>query len=342
MDKEKVSIIVPVYRVEEYIHRCLDSIMNQTYKHLEVIIVNDGSPDLCGEIAENYKQQDDRITVIHQKNGGLSAARNTGMQHVTGAFTMFVDSDDWLDEKMVEKLINAIHTYQADVAQAAFYYTYPDHLLVDERNYKQTARPVVFDQQTGMKELVVNEKIKNFAWGKLYKTAIIRDLPFTEGVLFEDVYWAHLVMDRVRAYVLLHEPLYYYRQRDDSIVTTYSARNLDIIDGLKERHAFIEKKYAWLTNESYKLLLKTNLFHYYLLVFNKEKDTLGIYRNEIKEYIKDHMNNLKKAVKNDRDLSRQLHLFSFHPNANLVYLAMRKLLRKMNITTQPAGLRQVD
>ncbi|MGM8212341.1 glycosyltransferase family 2 protein [Virgibacillus sp. W0430] len=342
MGKEKVSVIVPVYQVEKYIRRCLDSIVNQTYSNLEIIIINDGSPDRCGEIAEAYKQKDDRITVIHQKNGGLSAARNTGMEYATGVYTLFVDSDDWLDLAMVQTLISAAHTFKADVVQAAFYYAHPGHLLLDERYFKQIDPPVVLSRQTGMKELVINEKVKNFAWGKLYKTALIQDIPFTEGVLFEDVYWTHHVMDRVDSYVLLHEPLYYYRQRDDSIVTTYSVRNLDIINGLKERHAFIEKKYAWLTNESYKLLLKTSLYHYYLLVFNKEKDTIGIYRNELKAYIKEHMANLKTAVKNDRDLSRQLQLFSFHPYANLVYLAVRKLWRKVSVADQPKGMRQVN
>ena len=94
-----------------------------------------------------------------------------------------------------------------------------------------------------MKELVINEKVKNFAWGKLYLTKLIRDIPFEKGVLFEDVFWAHQVMQRVNTYVILHQPMFYYYQRSDSIVATYTPRNLDIIKGLKERHQFIEKFY---------------------------------------------------------------------------------------------------
>ncbi len=110
-----------------------------------------------------------------------------------------------------------------------------------------------------MNELIKNESVKNFAWGKLYRTAMIKDIPFEKGVLFEDVFWAHQVMHRVNTYVINHEPLYYYRQRADSIVSTYTLKNLDILKGLKLRHDFIVSFYKELTDESYRGILKISL-----------------------------------------------------------------------------------
>lgn len=207
LQKEKVSIVVPIYNVEKYLKRCVDSIINQTYSNLEIILVNDGSPDNCGKVADNYQERDARIKVFHKANGGLSDARNYGMNQVTGEFTMFVDSDDWLKKNMIEIMISNSNTYQADVVQSAFYYAYDDKLLVDNRHHKAGDTPVCLDNKTLMHELVINEKVKNFAWGKLYKTKLIRDIPFEKGVLFEDVFWTHQVMHRVDVFVLIHEQI---------------------------------------------------------------------------------------------------------------------------------------
>lgn len=339
--KGKVSIVVPIYKVEKYMHKCIDSILKQTYAHLEIILVNDGSPDRCGEIAENYQEKDTRIKVIHKTNGGLSDARNTGMTYVTGEYTMFVDSDDWLSENMIEKMVDSMQTFQADIVQSAFYYAYEDKLLIDNRYYQESDQPVHLDNKALMYELVKNEKVKNFAWGKLYKTKLVKDIPFKTGVLFEDVFWAHQVMHQVNSYLILHEPLFYYYQRDDSIVATYSPRSLDIIKGLKERHDFIEKFYEQLIAESYKMILKTCLIHYNLLVMNRKNDKNRIHRKEIKSYIRKNSRSFKNAVKDNKQLRQQFFLFSLHPYMNIAFLGCRKVLRKMRILTQPRGLEQV-
>ncbi|UPG64504.1 glycosyltransferase family 2 protein [Metabacillus endolithicus] len=185
----KVSVVVPIYNVEKYIHKCIDSILNQTYENIEIILVNDGSPDNCGQIIEYYSKLDCRIKVIHKQNGGLSDARNHGMKYVTGEFTLFVDSDDWLEINMIEELVkNSIH-YNADIVQVAFYYAYEDYILFDDRYFSKDDPPFLLNNSSLMYELLINEKVKNFAWGKLYKTNYIKNIPFKKGVLFEDVYW---------------------------------------------------------------------------------------------------------------------------------------------------------
>ena len=338
----KVSVIVPIYKVEKYIHRCVDSILHQSYSNLEIILVNDGSPDKSGKIADRYKEMDSRIKVIHKENGGLSDARNKGMDLVTGEFTLFVDSDDWLDKRMIETMVNKGLKFKADVIQTAFYYAYDDKLLFDNRYYQKSDPSVLLDNKELMHELVKNEKVKNFAWGKLYKTELIKKTPFKTGVLFEDVFWAHQVMHKVETYLILHEPLVYYYQRDDSIVASYSPKNLDIIRGLKERHHFIEQFYEELIDESYKTILKTCLIHYNLLMMNSKNDKDGTYRKKIASYIKENELAFKNAVKDDRHLKRQLSLFSLHPYMNFGFLGGRKMLRKIGILAQPRGLKRVS
>jgi glycosyltransferase involved in cell wall biosynthesis len=340
--QEKVSIIVPIYKVEKYIHRCINSIINQTYANLEIILVDDGSPDSCGEIADQYQEKDPRIQVIHKQNGGLSDARNAGMGQVSGAFTMFVDSDDWLEKDMVETMVNNSLAYQADIVQAAFYYAYEDRLLADYRHFRENDLPVLLNNKQLMYELVINEKVKNFAWGKLYRTKLIEDIPFEKGVLFEDVFWAHQVMHRADRFLILHQPFYYYCQRDDSIVASYTPRNLDMIKGLKERHHFIEVHYKGLTDVSYKHLFKTSLIHYNLLVMNRKKDKFGAHRGEISAFIMNNYSRIREAVQDDKQLSRQLSLFFLHPYLNIAYLGFRKGLRSMKVLPKPVGLEQVE
>lgn len=342
LQAKKVSIIVPIYKVEQYLRRCVDSLINQTYSNLEIILVNDGSPDQSGLIADQYQEMDARIKTIHKENGGLSDARNVGMKEVTGEFTMFVDSDDWIANDAIEKMVDHSLKYQADIVQAAFYYAYDDKLLIDNRYYQPTDKPTMLNNQSLMYELVRNEKVKNFAWGKLYRTNIIKDLPFMKGVLFEDVFWAHDVMHQVNHYVMIHEPLIYYFQRDDSIVAAYSPRNLDIIKGLKARHHFIEQFYPELINESYLLILKTCLLHYNLLVANRQQDKNKLHRWKIELYIQNNYGIFKEAVQDDKDLHRQLYLFSLHPYINISFLACRKILRKIKLHSRNNGLKQVN
>lgn len=340
--KPKVSCIVPIYKVEKYLSRCIESILNQTYVNIEVILIDDGSPDNCGKIADDYVKKDSRIKTLHKDNGGLSDARNYGMQFVTGEFIVFVDSDDWLENVMIERMVNESFKFNADVVQTAFYYAYDSYLFFDNRYYSKDHPAIVLDTKSLMTNLVINERVKNFAWGKLYKVSIIKDIPFKKGVLFEDVFWAHKVMQKVKTYVILNQPMCYYYQRNDSIVATYTSKNLDIIKGLKERHKFIEEFYEDLINESYKMILKTSLLHYNLLLANREEDKDGLHRKKIQQYVKGNYNDLKRAVKEDKKLKKQLYLFKIHPIFNIFYLIANKFLRKLGIISQHPGLEKIN
>ena len=338
----KVSIIVPIYKVENYLSRCVDSIVNQTYSNIEVILVDDGSPDNCGLIADEYEKKDNRIKSVHKENGGLSDARNHGMKYATGEYVLFVDSDDWLKEEMIDTLIHIAIESKADIVQSGFYYAYEDYLLYDDRYYSEDMPCIELNKQDLMKELVINERVKNFAWGKLYKINLIKDIPFKKGVLFEDVFWAHKVMDKVDKYVICHKPMCYYLQRDDSIVSTYTVRNLDIIKGLKERHNFIEKNYKNLLNESYKILTKTILIHYYLLNKNKDKDLNSKNRRELRNYIVDNYENIILSINDDVELRNEVVLFKINYNISRVYVISNKILRKLGIKSQHKSLKKIS
>lgn len=335
--KEKVSVIVPIYKVEKYIHRCINSILKQSYEDLEVILVNDGSPDNCGKIINEYEKKDSRVITIHKENGGLSDARNAGIEIVSGEYVIFVDSDDWIEKDFIQRLVTTSQSKQADIVQTAFYYAYDDYLLYDNRFYDRDSEIITFSNSELMRELVKNDIVKNFAWGKLYKTKLVRDLPFKNGVLFEDVFWAHKVMQRVERYVVLHEPLYYYFQRNDSIVATYTVRNLDILEGLKERHEFIEKYYPHLLHESLVTIFKASLNHYHLIVVNSQLDKDSKYKNQIETYIRNKHHLLFKAVKEDKMLNLQLRLFFIKPYLTLIPLAVMKVLRAFKFVPKSRG-----
>jgi len=264
------------------------------------------------------------------------------MEYVTGEYTLFVDSDDWVERNMIEELIKISLDNQADVVQSAFYYAYEDHLLYDNRYFSKNDPNILLHNKELMYELVRNEKIKNFAWGKLYKTDLIKDLPFKKGVLFEDVFWAHLVMQRVHTYVITHTPMYYYFQRSESIVFNYSLRNLDIIEGLKERHKFLEQYYQDLRNESLTVILTNCFIHYNLLMMNRAIDKDRDYRKNIRDYVKTRYKEFIVAVKENKELKTQLLLFNIHPIMNICFLALRKLCRKVRIMPQPVGLERIN
>jgi glycosyltransferase involved in cell wall biosynthesis len=237
-----ISVIIPIYNVAQYLSQCIDSVLAQTYKDLEIILVDDGSTDDCPGMCDDYQKKDTRIRVIHKQNGGLSDARNAGMRIATGEWTLFVDSDDWLDREAITKLYRFAIDNDCDVVQGNMYYVYDDHLLYRQAK-RHEQKKIVLSRYETMRELIINDRVKNFAWGKLYKTNIIKDLAFPVGKYFEDSFWQHLVIDRVERYGIIDEPLCYYRQRGDSISGTPSNRLNDLLEGNRVRMSFIRDKY---------------------------------------------------------------------------------------------------
>ena len=172
METELISVIVPVYNVERYLRRCVDSILHQTYQDLEVLLVDDGSTDASGAICDEYAAQEERVTAVHQKNGGLSAARNAGLERAQGTYLCFVDSDDFLDSRMLETLCRDLQEQDADVAVVGF------RMFEREEELAPAELTVPVQCMTGreaIRSTLVSDELGDFAWNKLYKRELFRE-----------------------------------------------------------------------------------------------------------------------------------------------------------------------
>lgn len=236
--KKKVSIIVPIYKVEKYLERCINSILCQSYKNLEIILVDDGSPDLCGAICEKYALKDSRIKVIHKENGGLSDARNVGMRHSTGEFLAFVDSDDWIACDMIEKAVSLSVSNDADIVSFGFYKTDGK----SKSTVYTSGQVSILNHDKSMVRLCENKLTQSHAWDKLFRREVICNVEFPAGKLYEDVFMMHQVFDNANKVVFYEAPLYYYFQRDDSIVSQRTMQSyLDLIEGFEKRKKDLKK-----------------------------------------------------------------------------------------------------
>ena len=240
---EKVSIIVPIYKVEKYIKKCVESILCQTYENLELILVDDGSPDECPQICDEYSIHDRRVKVIHKKNGGLSDARNAGINAATGQYLMFVDSDDYIQNNMVETLYSAVKSTNADLALC-------DINFVDIEGHNMDINTIrlqneVWDETHFWCELYgKNYTACVVAWNKLYNKSIFEGIRFDVGKLHEDEFIIHKIVNQCRRIVCVNERLYNYLQRSNSIMgNSYSIRRLDIVEALMGRVEYFLSKY---------------------------------------------------------------------------------------------------
>ncbi len=219
--KGLVSVIVPVYNVEDYLDRCVESIVGQTYDRLEIFLVDDGTKDNSDKLCDLWAQKDARITVIHKENGGLSSARNVGLAAAQGEYILFVDSDDWIAENLVQKLVAAIEENQADLACCG---------LTEVKDGVETpapwfAQPTVLDRNEALRYLVNNDRLTSHIAPKLYRAYMLSVDLFPIGKLFEDIFIVHTLFLRCDKVAVIPDVLYYYFQHTGSINSTVRLRN---------------------------------------------------------------------------------------------------------------------
>ena len=215
------------------------SIVESIYENLEIILVDDGSPDNCGQICDDYAKKDTRIKVIHKKNGGLSDARNAGLEVCTGDYISFVDSDDWIELNAYEIMMKNMNEYNADIVVSNINYVYKDK--VKSKYSEDKIR--CFNKEESMKELIKDGLVQAVVWNKLYKREFIDNLRFKVGKLNEDEFFTYKICAKAERIVYTPEALYQYRQREDSIMGTYSLKRLDSVDAIYERLQFIKNKF---------------------------------------------------------------------------------------------------
>ncbi len=242
-----ISIIVPVYNVEKYLDRCVESIVNQTYTNIEIILVDDGSPDNCPTICDEWAKKDNRIRVIHKANGGLSDARNAGLAVASGEYIAFVDSDDWIDTQMYKVLYESIINTKSDIASCGARRVWLDGRPACEL-IKDT-NDCVLEREDAMKALISSNGLIQVVWNKLYKRNVVEGIQYPVGLIHEDEFWSWRVISRANRIVILKESFYNYLQRDDSIMGIgFSKMSLLVVQAKIERQLFIEEVMPNLTD----------------------------------------------------------------------------------------------
>lgn len=243
-----ISVIVPIYNVEKYLARCIDSIVNQTYKNLEIILVDDGSPDRCPQMCDDYDEKDSRIKVVHKKNGGLSDARNAGIAVAKGEYISFIDSDDYVSDDFFECLLDVMNKENSDIAECSVVKLYEDNRF-DE--FSDDLSVKTYDTQDAMSALIAENPFHQHVWNKLYKTELVKDIPYAVGKLNEDEFWTYQVFGRADKVSKLNKTMYYYFQRNSSIMGVgYNIRRLDALEGKANRQKYIENNFPELSTQA--------------------------------------------------------------------------------------------
>lgn len=231
----KISVIVAIYNVEKYLNKCIDSILNQTFKNLEIILIDDGSTDSCPKICDEYLKKDSRIKVIHKKNGGLSDARNTGIKLATGDYIGFVDGDDYVKNSLYETLYNACVNNNCEIAVCGLIRKYSDREV-----FSQTNQEIIFDKNEAFENLILGNYFHDYAVDKLYKKDLFNGIEYPVGKIYEDVYTTYKLLYKANRVIYLDVPLYYYVQRNDSILRKwFDKKQFDQLDALNEIRKFI-------------------------------------------------------------------------------------------------------
>lgn len=231
----KISVVLPVYNVADYLRKCLDSLVNQTFKDFEVICVNDGSTDLSLSILDGYALTDSRFKIVNQENQGLSGARNTGIEHVQGEYVLFVDSDDWLEENALKELYNHVKVFNSDISMFKFKNYYEDTSEFSEGPFTnlECIDPSFFTGNFSYYDVLdIIFKISHAPFNKLYKTSFLKDIDakFLHGSYYEDLEFFYKVFLKAKKVSVLPEFLYFYRIRDNSISTTGDEGSFDIFN----------------------------------------------------------------------------------------------------------------
>lgn len=321
IDTPLVSIIIPVYNVNNYLRRCLDSVVGQTYQKLEIILVDDGSTDNSGKICDEYAQIDNRIIVVHKINGGLSDARNVGIDIASGKYIAFIDSDDFVSTKYIQILLEEIMKKNADIAICKYVKGSRDD-FVKENNKKRKIK--CFKSVEMLKNWHGKYKhVETVAWNKLYKLSLFKEnnISYPQGYYNEDVQTTHLLINKADNIILIDEVLYYYFQRKDSITGAISEKKIeDNIYSQKVRMSFFSGNNY---QDSYERLL-IKLLKYYMLMFfetDSEKMKIKLYKKFMEE--KPIVEKYKKLIISDKIL---FNLFEKNNNGlRKVYRIIKKM-----------------
>ncbi|RHJ58017.1 glycosyltransferase family 2 protein [[Ruminococcus] lactaris] len=301
-----ISVIVPVYKVEKYLQKCVSSIQNQTYGDIEIILVNDGSPDNSGKICDELAKKDSRIKVIHQKNQGQAVARNLALDIAKGEYITFVDSDDTVNPRMLELLVSILKKNEADIAICG-------HRVVYEESYNESEDKKVCIEEVLDKEKLWQEifgRLNNAVWNKMYISSKIGDLRFPKGIVHgEDLIFNLEYLIKCEKGVITNAPLYNYLQHKDSVTgSDFTEKKLYEIDS-KDRALHIVEEYApeQLKNaEKYCFRARMNVIR---AIYKAGKDKQYLEKlNLYKQYVTEKYNLVKRDLKTKEKIEFNLYM----------------------------------
>lgn len=317
-----VSIVIPIYNVEKYLPECLDSVINQTYKDLQIIVIDDGSTDSSGKICDQYAEKDNRITVIHQKNAGAANAKNTGLDNVKGEYLAFADSDDWVELNWIETLVNAMEKYDVDVVECGF-----DNVFVNEvEEGKVYTEGEMLTTEEYFKQYNENWVSVIFC-NKLFKSSLSIDIRFRkERRCIDDEFYTYKVVSNGKRLARVKDILYHYRQRETSAVHQNEKKSLqmtdDALDVLKERYNWVTTRFPDLKKQYLKSDIDRLLYYPKLMMYD---DLL-----------------IKKHKKISRYYFRKC-LFAFPDRVTMLYSIRSVLLKKSSFNKiSPIGTIKSD
>ena len=307
-----ISVVVPIYNVEDYLVECIESILNQTYTEFELILVNDGSTDNSLEICNQYSKKDDRIKIVNKKNGGLSDARNAGIDVAKGEYIIFIDSDDFINKNMFKIMFDIAKSKNADIVQCNYKEFYNKEDIKDSSS---------INNEFKLKELTSIEALYGFydekksgpttvAWNKLYKTALFEDIRYPYGKIHEDVFTTYKLIFKANKIVCTEEKLYYYRQRENSITTRkYNKKRLVVLEAIEERKKFMKDVVN--NEELYNLELK-NYYCNMMSSYVKYKKSNPDDKETLKEIKKNSKRMFRELIKcNKLSIKKKLRLIVF-------------------------------
>ena len=314
----KVSIIVPIFQVEKYLGECIESLINQSYKNLEIILVDDGAQDNCPFICNKWSKKDSRIKVIHKKNGGLSDARNAGLDIATGDYIIFVDSDDYVNKRFIEKLLRTAVKNNVMIVQCGYLQVTDSGEILKKVTHGNS---YFLNSKKMITELKTDNCIENtVVWNKIYKRELFKEIRFPYGKINEDEYTTYKLLDLAKNIYIINEPLYYYRYNHNSIMgKKFNLKRLDIIDGLKERIDYFKDKDMDLYYASIELFI-LNIMNIYKEVEENFKD-----RDDILNDLKADFNNYLKLINLKRLSTKnkiKIILFKIKPE---LYFYLKKI-----------------
>lgn len=314
-----ISVIVPIYNVEEYLSRCIESIINQTYKNLEIILVDDGSQDNCPKICDDYASRDNRIKVIHKKNGGLSEARNVGMKVATGEYISFVDSDDWIDINTYSLVLKKMIDTNSQIGAFNFVIAKNEDIVLD-----LSEKHKILNSKEAIENTIDDIDVKTVVWNKIYHYTVLKDLYFREGKYNEDEFFTFYALSNAERIVYLCRQFYFYFQRSNSIMGVYNIKRLDMLEGVKERMDFIKTNYPEIYIKAKLSFSSCCIYHYQMLLKNKKVDINNTGKKKVMA-LRSSVKVNRKEIKDSRIVDKFSHIM-----ANS-WLGMELLCRLRNL-----------